>query len=90
MPSACHGQGNQVCGPLPLHLSEAPAGDHCSGPRVFAFCVCVVRETAQKGGCRMLGFDLSRLSCRICQPKSSSHEWQKEGHSQGPGKLPRF
>lgn len=45
MPSACHGQGNQVCGPLPLHLSEAPAGDHCSGPRVFAFCVCVVRET---------------------------------------------
>lgn len=37
-----------------------------------------------------MDFDFSRLSYRICQPRSSFNEWQKEGPIQGRGKWPRF
>lgn len=41
MPSACHGQGNQVCGPLPLHLSEAPRWRPLLRAQSICFlCVC--------------------------------------------------
>lgn len=93
----CHGQRNHVSGsatsPCRSHTPRVPWGD-CSGPSI---CLLYVqsslegyeRETdTQKGGCRKWSFVLSRLSCRICQPKSSFSEWQEEVHVQGHRKWP--